>query len=199
MSGNIKGEGMIALCSMVGLANRQCRKFDQGGNMALSVGCVAPDFEVEAAVGSQRIKWRLSEHVKNNHVLLTFHPLNWSPVCSIEARALNEAVPRFRSAGAELIDVSADHIYSHLAWQELSVGSLQFPLGSDFFPHGEVARQYGVFRTGDPVPGISERAAFVIERETGIIRFARTYHLGEQPDIEKLLDAVRQLNGNAHE
>jgi alkyl hydroperoxide reductase subunit AhpC len=166
--------------------------------MALCVGCVAPDFEVDAAVGSQRIKWRLSEHLKNHHVLLAFHPLNWSPVCSMEARALNEAMPQFQSAGAEVIDLSTDHIYSHIAWQELSVGSLRFPLGSDFFPHGEVARKYEIFRTGDPVPGISERAAFVIERKTGIIRFAETYHLGEQPDIGKLLDAVRQLNGNAN-
>jgi peroxiredoxin (alkyl hydroperoxide reductase subunit C) len=166
--------------------------------MALRVGSVAPDFEVDAAVGSQRMKWRLSEHLKNHHVLLAFHPLNWSPVCSVEARNLNEALPRFQAAGAEIIDMSTDHIYSHIAWQELSVGALQFPLGSDFFPHGEVARRYEILRTGDPVPGIAERAAFVIERETGIIRFVKVYHLGQQPDLEELLDVVRQLNGNAN-
>jgi alkyl hydroperoxide reductase subunit AhpC len=165
--------------------------------MALSVGCVAPDFEVEAAVGSQRMKWRLNEHVKDHHVLLVFHPLNWSPVCSVEARDINAAVPQLAAAGAEVIDLSTDHIFSHVAWQELSVGPLQFPLGSDFFPHGEVARKYEVFRTGDPVPGIAERAAFVIERGTGIIRFVRVYHLGQQPDIEELLGAVRQLNATA--
>jgi peroxiredoxin (alkyl hydroperoxide reductase subunit C) len=163
--------------------------------MALSVGSVAPDFEVEAAIGSQRLKWRLSEHVKNHHVLLVFHPLNWSPVCSVEAREINAAVPQFRSAGAEIIDVSTDHIYSHIAWQELSVGKLEFPLGSDFFPHGDVAKKYEILRTGDPVPGIAERAAFVIERATGIIRFAQVYHLGQQPDIEELIEAVRRLNG----
>ena len=162
--------------------------------MALEVGCVAPDFEIDAAIGSQRIKWRLSEHLKDSHIVLSFHPLNWSPVCTEEARALNHAMPQFRAAGAELIEVSIDHIYSHIAWQEFSVGTLQFPLGSDFYPHGEVARKYEVFRTGEPVPGISERAAFVIERETGIIRMARTYHLGEQPDVGELLEAVRQVN-----
>ena len=163
--------------------------------MALSVGSVAPDFEVEAAVGSQRLKWRLSEHVKDHHILLVFHPLNWSPVCSVEAREINAAVPQFRSAGAEVIDLSTDHIYSHIAWQELSVGVLEFPLGSDFFPHGEVAKKYEILRTGDPVPGIAERAAFVIERGTGIIRFVHVYHLGQQPDIEELLEAVRRLSG----
>ena len=162
--------------------------------MALRVGSVAPDFEIDAALGSQRTKWRLSEHVKDHHVLLSFHPLNWTPVCSMEARALNGAVEQFRAAGAELLDVSTDHVYSHIAWQEHSVGTLQFPLGSDFYPHGEVARKFDILRTGDPVPGISERAAFLIERGTGIIRFARTYHLGEQPDVGELLDAVRQLN-----
>jgi peroxiredoxin (alkyl hydroperoxide reductase subunit C) len=166
--------------------------------MALNVGCVAPDFEVDAAIGAERIKWRLSEHLKEHHVLLVFHPLNWTPVCSLEARALNEALPQLRAAGAELIDLSTDHIFSHIAWQEFSVGSLQFPLGSDFYPHGEVARKYEILRTGDPLPGIPERAAFVIERGTGIIRLAQIYHLGEQPDIQVLLEAVRQLDGHAN-
>lgn len=162
--------------------------------MALGVGCVAPDFEVNAALGSQRMKWRLSEHLRDRHVVLFFHPLNWSPVCSVEARAINGAMAEFAAAGAEVLDLSTDHIYSHIAWQEFSVGMLQFPLGADFYPHGEVARKYEVFRTGEPVPGIAERAAFVIERGTGIIRFARVYHLGQQPAIEELIEAVRQLS-----
>ena len=167
--------------------------------MALPIGSVAPDFELNAAHGTQRVKWRLRDHLRHHHVVLSFHPLNWTPDCSMEARALNDALPRFREAGAEVIDVSTDHVYSHIAWQEYSVGPLQFPLGSDFFPHGEVARKYEILRDGDPLPGISERAAFVIERGTGIIRFSRIYHLGEQPDIEELLDAVRHLGTESAE
>lgn len=88
--------------------------------------------------------------------------------------------------------MSVDSVFSHVAWQKFEVGWLNFPLGSDFYPHGEVARKYGVLREGDPVPGINERAVFIIDKE-GIIRSVTVLDLGEVPDNEDAFEMLRQL------
>jgi peroxiredoxin len=68
-----------------------------------------------------------------------------------------------------------------------------FPLASDYFPHGDVAKKYGVQRLGDPIPGINERSIFVIDKH-GKIVFRKVYELGEQPDGDEILEAL----GNVH-
>jgi len=88
--------------------------------------------------------------------------------------------------------MSCDSLFSHVAWQKFEVGSLNFPLGSDYWPHGEVARSYGVFRPGDPLPGINERAVFIIDRE-GIIRSISVLELGEVQDNEDAFEVLRQV------
>jgi alkyl hydroperoxide reductase subunit AhpC len=88
--------------------------------------------------------------------------------------------------------MSIDSVFSHLAWQKFEVGKLNYPLGSDFFPHGEVARRFGVLREGDPIPGISERAVFVIDKD-GIIRFSKVYELGEVPENEDVFEVLREM------
>jgi alkyl hydroperoxide reductase subunit AhpC len=92
--------------------------------------------------------------------------------------------------------MSVDSVFSHVAWQKFEVGSLNFPLGSDFYPHGEVAGKYGVLRLGEPIPGINERAVFIIDKE-GIIRSVTILELGEVPDNEDALDVLRTLQGKA--
>ena len=88
--------------------------------------------------------------------------------------------------------MSCDSVFSHVAWQKFEVGNLNFPLGSDFWPHGQVARSYGVFREGDPLPGINERAVFIIDKE-GIIRDVNVLDLGEVPDNEDAFEVLRHL------
>ncbi len=88
--------------------------------------------------------------------------------------------------------MSCDSVFSHVAWQKFEVGMLNFPLGSDFWPHGQVARSYGVFREGDPLPGINERAVFIIDKE-GIIRDVTILELGEVPDNEDAFAVLRRL------
>ena len=88
--------------------------------------------------------------------------------------------------------MSVDSVFSHVAWQKFEVGWLNFPLGSDFYPHGEVAPQYGVLREGDPLPGINERAVFIIDKE-GIIRDVTVLDLGDVPDNEDAFEVLRQL------
>ena len=71
---------------------------------------------------------------------------------------------------------------------------MRFPLCSDFFPHGDVTRKFDILREAPPVPGISERAAFIIDKE-GVIRFAKVYPIDQLPDIEGLLEELEKISG----
>ena len=106
--------------------------------------------------------------------------------------AYNADLEKFAGFDAQVVGMSVDSIPSHIAWQEKSIGILNYPLGSDFFPHGDVATKYGILRSGDPVPGINERAVFVIDK-TGKIAFAKVYDLGQQPDNEDCFEVLRKL------
>ena len=98
----------------------------------------------------------------------------------------------FAALNAQVLDISIDSIPSHIAWREREVGPVQIPLCSDFFPHAEVARRFGILREGPPIAGISERAAFVVDKK-GIVAFAKVYPLDQLPDIEEVLGALRAL------
>ena len=93
---------------------------------------------------------------------------------------------------AQVVDISVDSILSHEAWQKKEIGMVKLPLCSDFFPHGEVTQKFGVLREGPPVPGICERAAFIVDKN-GKIAFAKTYPLDQLPNIEELLDKLKQI------
>jgi alkyl hydroperoxide reductase subunit AhpC len=98
----------------------------------------------------------------------------------------------FAALNAQVLDISVDSIPSHIAWRQKEVGSVKIPLCSDFYPHGEVTQKFGILREGVPVPGISERAAFIVDR-AGKIAFARIYPIDQLPDIEELLQELRKL------
>ena len=69
---------------------------------------------------------------------------------------------------------------------------MNFPLASDFYPHGEVARKYGILREGDPIPGISDRAVFVVGKD-GKLKFAQVYPISQVPDNEEVFEVLRKL------
>jgi peroxiredoxin len=77
-------------------------------------------------------------------------------------------------------------------WQKKEIGILSLPLASDFYPHGEVASKYGILREGDPVPGISERAVFVIDKQ-GKVAFAKVYPIDRPPNTEEVYEVLRKL------
>jgi peroxiredoxin len=110
--------------------------------------------------------------------------------------AYNKELEKFAGFDAQVVGMSVDSIPSHIAWQEKSIGWLNYPLCSDFYPHGSVAEKYGVMRLGDPIPGINERAIFVVNKQ-GEIAFAQLYDLGEQPDNEEVFEALRALQGKS--
>src|SRR6201987_5555314 len=147
---------------------------EHGGEVALKVGDRAPDFVLPAVRGEQRGEFRLSDYLGKESVVVTFHPLDWTPTCESQLPILDSLHARFKEAGGQVLDISVDSIESHLAWQRKEIGMMRFPLCSDFYPHGEVTRQFGILREGPPVPGISERAAFIVG-EDGVIAFAQVY------------------------
>jgi len=97
---------------------------------------------------------------------------------------------KFAALDAQVLDISIDSIVSHIAWQKKEIGMMHLPLCSDFYPHGEVTRAFGILRDGPPVPGISERAAFIVDKN-GKIVFAKLYPLDQTPNNEELLAALR--------
>lgn len=99
---------------------------------------------------------------------------------------------KFAELNAQVLDISVDTLYSHMAWQKYDIGKIQLPMCSDFYPHGAVARAFGVFRESPPLPGISERAAFIVDQQ-GKIVFAKVYPLDQSPDNEELLAVLRGL------
>jgi alkyl hydroperoxide reductase subunit AhpC len=99
---------------------------------------------------------------------------------------------KFAALNAQVLDISTDSVYSHLAWQKHEIGTMHFPMCSDFYPHAEVTKAYGILREGPPLPGISERAVFIVDK-SGRIVFAKVYPLDRTPDNGELLAALKRL------
>lgn len=98
----------------------------------------------------------------------------------------------FADHNAQVVGISTDSIYSHLAWQEKAIGWQEYPLASDYWPHGGVAQQYGILREGEPLPGINERAVFIVDQQ-GKIAFSKVYELGQEPDYDEIVAALGKL------
>ena len=98
----------------------------------------------------------------------------------------------FAALNAQVLDISIDSIPSHVAWRKKEVGPVKIPICADFYPHAEVTRKFGILREGPPVPGISERAAFIVDK-SGKIAFAKVYPIDQLPNIEELLQALRKM------
>jgi peroxiredoxin len=158
----------------------------------LNIGDEVPDFELPAVVGSIKTQVKLSEYRGKKNVVLAFYPADWTPVCASQLPGLNTDVERFAAYDAQVVGISVDSIPSHTAWQKKEIGILNFPLASDFYPHGNVARIFGILREGDPIPGINERAIFVVDKN-GKLAFSKIYPIGQVPSNEDIFEVLRKL------
>ena len=156
----------------------------------LQPGEMAPDFDVPVLIGGVKKQFRLSERRGRENLVLAFYPMNWEPVSAQQMVAYQVKREKFLARGAEVLAISVDSIMNTTSW-EREIGPFDFLLGSDFWPHGEVSRQYGVFRNANPFAGASERATFVVDK-AGEIKFARIYPMDQLPDLEETLEALRQ-------
>lgn len=152
----------------------------------LKVGDAAPDFTLPTHnEGELNLAW----YQGRKNVVLAFYPGDFTPVCSAQIPAYVSLIDEFDRYDCQIFGISVDSIACHLAWGK-SMGGLPFPLMSDFYPHGEIARKYGVLAE----KGYAERVVFLIDKK-GIIRFIDRVPPSDLPDNEKLLQAVRDLSG----
>ena len=153
--------------------------------MAVEIGDEAPDFELPDQHGTPV---KLSSFRGAKNVVLVFYPLAFSGICSGELCALREDFPEVSRDDVELITVSVDSLYSHRVWAEQE--NFQFSLLSDFWPHGAVAKAYGVF---DPDRGVAVRGTFVIDKE-GVVRWKVVNPIPQARDIADYQKALAALS-----
>jgi peroxiredoxin len=151
--------------------------------LKVSVGDYAPDFTLPAVAG-ERIS--LSQYRGKKNVVLSFVPAAWTPVCSDQWPGYNIVKDIFDRHDAVLLGITVDNIPTLFAWTN-QMGTLWFPVLSDFWPHGAVAGRYGVLRSD----GTSERALVVIDKK-GIIRYIHVNDINKRPRLE---DLVNELKG----
>ena len=152
--------------------------------MALENDTLAPDFELLNQFG-ERIQ--LSRYRGEKSVALVFFPLAFSGLCSDELCELRDNLSLFRDAGVELIGISVDSRHTLRAWGDQE--GYTFSLVADFWPHGAVAKEYGVFLDSK---GFSNRATFLID-PSGIIRASFTTAPGEPRSLAAYRAALAEL------
>jgi peroxiredoxin len=150
---------------------------------ALPPGTPAPDFKMPSTP-DQLVSLK---EFRGRPIVLAFYPADWSPVCGDEMALFNELMSEFHRLHAEMIGISVDGVWCHLAFAKDR--KLRFPLLSDFEPKGAVARAYGVYRAHE---GITERALFVID-SAGTIRWSYVSPIGVNPGADGVLAALEEL------
>lgn len=151
---------------------------------APAVGDEAPDFELRDQHGQTH---RLSGYRGRTNVLLVFYPFAFTGVCTGELCALRDDFDVPRRDDVTVLAISCDAVGSLRAFAERD--RIDFPLLSDFWPHGRVATSYGVF---NEVLGAAERGSFLIDRE-GVVRWTTRTELGQARDIADYEKALAQL------
>jgi mycoredoxin-dependent peroxiredoxin len=152
--------------------------------MAVEVGQQAPDFELKDQHGKPV---RLSSFRGVKNVVLVFYPLAFSGVCTGELRALRDDFPDVDRDDVELLTVSVDSTYTHRAWADSE--GFEFGLLSDFWPHGAVAKLYGVFNEDR---GLAVRGTFIIDKD-GVVRWQVVHPVPQARDIADYQKALAAL------
>ena len=148
----------------------------------ITVGATAPDFNLKDNRGNMV---NLNDY-KGKKVLLSWHPLAWTPVCAEQMKALEANYARFEALGTIPLGFSVDTVPSKNAWaKELKIANLKLP--SDFWPHGAVTNAYGLFRE---LEGFSERANVIVD-ENGKIIWIKIYDIHQLPDVEEVIQQLK--------
>ena len=151
----------------------------------VKVGDVAPDFTLPSVGGGEIT---LSQYRGKKHVVISFVPAAWTPVCSDQWPGYNIVKEMFDENDAVLIGITVDNIPTLYAWTK-QMGKLWFPVLSDFWPHGQVAQKYGVLRSS----GVTERALFFIDKQ-GIIRDVQVSDINIRPDLAYCATTLEKMN-----
>jgi peroxiredoxin len=153
------------------------------GGMTLSVGDSAPEFSLP---DQDKQVVSLAE-LRGTPTLLVFYPFAFSGICTGELCQLRDELSTYSDAGVRVVAISTDPVFSLKAFREKE--GFDFPLLSDFWPHGEVAKAYGVF---NEKAGMALRGTFLIDAE-GTIAFAEVNQPGDARAQTDWKDAISQL------
>jgi mycoredoxin-dependent peroxiredoxin len=153
--------------------------------MAVEIGDQAPDFVLKDQHGTDV---KLSALRGQKNVVLVFYPLAFSGVCSGELCEMRDSFPESEREDVELLTVSVDSVYVHRTWAETE--GYEFGLLSDFWPHGEVAKAYGVF---DDERGLATRGTFIIDKD-GVVRWKVVHTIPQARDLAEYKKALAELS-----
>lgn len=152
--------------------------------MTVEVGTQAPDFTTRNAYGEEVT---LSQFWGEKAVLLVFYPFAFSGICTSELCQVRDDLPRFQNDAVQILGISTDPVYTLKAFSKAE--GYEFPLLTDFWPHGAIAQQYGVFN--DKL-GFAVRGTFLVDT-AGVVRFAEVNGPGEPRDQEAWQKAIAAL------
>ncbi|SMC90031.1 redoxin domain-containing protein [Sporomusa malonica] len=147
----------------------------------ITVGDDAPNFTLT----DNNEQYVTLTNYRGKKVLLSWHPLAWTPVCTDQMRALETNYQTFQNLNTVPLGFSVDPTPCKKIWAE----ALQLKMVrilADFWPHGKVARDYGIFREQD---GYSERANIIVD-ENGKVMWVKVYPSAQLPDINEVLNIL---------
>jgi peroxiredoxin len=122
-------------------------------------------------------------------ILLSFHPLAWTDYCAAQMKSLEDKREVLASLNCVPVGISVDSVPCKRAWAS-SLGITHTPLLCDFWPQGEVARKYGIFRDQN---GFSERANVIVNEKQKVV-FIKIYPVHSVPDIDEIIGVLQGLH-----
>ncbi len=147
----------------------------------IAVGDIAPDFSLK---DNKEKLIKLSDY-RGQKVLLSWHPLAWTSVCTDQMRALEANFQKFQELNTVPLGFSVDSVPCKKAWAAV-LGIVNVSLPADFWPHGKVAQDYGIFIEKI---GLSERANILIDEE-GKVMWVKVYPMSQLPDINEVFEVL---------
>ena len=153
--------------------------------MAIEIGQTAPEFSLK---NQDNEVVSLSDFAGTQAVALVFYPFTFTGVCEGELCAIRDDYSAFTDAGVQVLALSCDTRFAQKQWADQQV--YQFPVLSDFWPHGEVAKAYGVF---NDALGCANRATFLIGADGTVVDTFATPDLGTARDQSRYTEALARL------
>lgn len=166
-------------------------------NSSITVGQAAPSVSGQAVVGQNIVELSYErgtltidgQETSGKYLVLFFYPLDFTFVCPTEIVAFHNKISQFQKAGANVIGVSIDSPYTHLAWKntarnEGGLGEIDFPLLADL--NKQASRNYGVLLSG----GVAARGVFIID-EAGIVQSFTVNNLGVGRNVDEIIRLIQ--------
>ena len=153
-------------------------------NKPITKGEVAPDFTLKDQNGRD---FKLSAQ-KGKRVLLSFHPLAWTGVCAQQMKNIEASAGTFASLNTVAVGISVDSVPTKQAWAK-DLGLKETKVLADFWPHGGVAKLYGLFREEG---GTAQRANVIVD-EKGKVAWVKVYEISQLPDLDEVIGGLKKL------